>query len=264
MRAQEFVTEIERLHKGDYEGGKKYLYAPQAKKLMPLPGGSGLLYHVGGSNYSPMVTIWDPEGTSKAAPPTQSRFEFDSEYRARLKKWQAEQTRGVKPPQLIGKLILESVDVFPMKGAVKVGTITVDEEYRGRSIAKSLYGIVLTIMKRPLLAGNSQTPGGRRNWLSLSQIPGVEVRGWLKINDDYLDPRIDSGADKTIDTLMGKLGAQYLGKGAWFGDQFFSFDVQPGRTGKELEAAVKTQLNQVYNENYIVNTGLYAVWTGTA
>jgi len=265
MRATEFVTEIDRITKGDYEGGKKYLYAPVAKKLLPLPGGSGLLYHVGGSNYSPMVTIWDPEGTAEPTPPPRYTWELNSDYRDRLKKWQDQQNQGrTKPPQLIGKLALEGADAFPMKGAVRVGTITVDEDYRGRSIAKSLYGIVLTIMKRPLLAGNSQTPGGRRNWLSLSQIPGVEVRGWLRIDDDDLDTRIDSGADKTIDTLMGKLGAQYLGKGAWRGAQFFSFDVQPGRTGKELEAVVKTQLSQVYNENYKVNTGLYAVWTGQA
>jgi hypothetical protein len=145
-----------------------------------------------------------------------------------------------------------------------VGTITVDEDYRGLGIAKALYGIVLTIMKRPLLAGSSQTPGGRRNWLSLSQIPGVEVRGWLRIDDDDLDPRQVSGAEKNIDTLMGRLGAQYLGKGAYRGHQFFSFDVQPGRTGKELEAVVKTQLNRLYNESYHVTTGLYAVWNGAA
>jgi hypothetical protein len=264
MRSQEFVAEIERLRTGDYEGGKKYLYAPAVKKLMPLPGGSGLLYHVGGSGYSPMVTIWDPESTAEPTPPPRSFYDMNSEYQARLKKWQAQQARRGRQPQLIGKLALEAVDNFPMKGAVQVGTITVDEDYRGRSIAKSLYGIVLTIMKRPLLAGSSQTPGGRRNWLSLSQIPGVEVQGWLKIDDDDLDPRYDSGAAKNIDTLMGKLGAQYLGKGARRGDHFFSFDVQPGRTGKELEAAVKTQLNQVYNENYNVMTGLYAVWTGQA
>jgi hypothetical protein len=119
-------------------------------------------------------------------------------------------------------------------------------------------------MKRPLLAGSSQTPGGRRNWLSLSQIPGVEVRGWLKIDEERLDPNRIDDAEKNIDTIMGRIGAQYIGKGAWRGHQFFSFDVQPGRTGKELEAAVKTQLNQVYNETYKVKTGLYAVWTGAA
>jgi GNAT superfamily N-acetyltransferase len=264
LTSEEYLPEIERLRTGDYEGGKKYLYAPVAKKLLPLPGGSGLLYHVGGSTYSPMVTIWDPEGAGEATPPPRYTWEMNSEYQARLKKWQAQQARGVRQPQLIGKLTLENVDGFPMKGAVQVGTITVDEDYRGRGLAKALYGIVLTIMKRPLLAGSSQTPGGRRNWLSLSQIPGVEVQGWLRISDDELDFLEVPDAGKNIDTLMGKLGAQYLGKGAWRGDQFFSFDVQPGRTGKELEAVVKTHLSQVYNENYRVNTGLYAVWTGAA
>jgi hypothetical protein len=264
MRAQDFVTEIERLRTGDYEGGKKYLYAPVAKKLQPLPGGSGLLYHVGGSTYSPMVTIWDPEGAGEANPPPRYSWEMNSEYQSRLKKWQAQQARGVRQPQLIGKLTLENVDGFPMKGAVQVGTITVDEDYRGRSIAKALYGIVLTIMKRPLLAGSSQTPGGRRNWLSLSQIPGVEVQGWLKIDDDDLDFLQVPNAGKNIDTIMGRIGAQYIGKGAWRGHQFFSFDVQPGQTGKELEAVVKTQLNRLYNEDYKVSTGLYAIWTGQA
>jgi GNAT superfamily N-acetyltransferase len=264
MRSQEFLPEIERLRTGDYEGGKKYLYAPQTKKLLPLPGGSGLLYHVSSSNYSPVITIWDPEGSSEATPPARSPYEMNFEYQARVKKWQTQQAQGVRQPQLIGKLTLESVDEFPMKGAVQVETITVDEDYRGRGLAKALYGIVLTIMKRPLLAGSSQTPGGRRNWLSLSQIPGVEVRGWLKIDEERLDPNRIDDAEKNIDTIMGRIGAQYIGKGAWRGHQFFSFDVQPGRTGKELEAAVKTQLNQVYNETYKVKTGLYAVWTGAA
>lgn len=265
MRSQEFVAEIERLRTGDYEGGKKYLYAPAAKKLMPLPGGSGLLYHVGGSGYSPMVTIWDPEGTAEASPPARSSYEMNSEYRARVKKWQDQQARGSKQPQLIGKLTLEAVDGFPLKGAVQVGTITVDEDYRGRSIAKSLYGIVLTIMQRPLLAGSSQTPGGRRNWLSISQIPGVEVQGWLRIDNDRLDPALIDDAEKNIDTLMGRIGAQHLGqsrRGFYGGYQFFSFDVQPGRTGKELESVVKTQLNRLYNESYRVTTGLLATWTG--
>ena len=264
MRSQEFLPEIERLRTRDYEGGKKYLYAPQTKKLLPLPGGSGLLYHVSDSTYSPIVTIWDPEGSGESTPPPRYSYEMNSEYQARLKKWQAQQARGVRQPQLIGKLMLESVDEFPMKGAVQVDTITVDEDYRGRGIAKSLYGIVLTIMKRPLLAGSSQTPGGRRNWLSLSQIPGVEVQGWLKINEVRLDPSQIDDAEKNIDTIMGRIGAQYIGKGAWHGNQFFSFDVRPGRTGKELEAVVKTQLNRLYNEDYKVSTGLYAVWTGQA
>jgi hypothetical protein len=70
-------------------------------------------------------------------------------------------------------------------------------------------------------------------------------------------------AEKNIDILMGQLGAQYLGLDQR-GYQYFSFDVRPGRTGKELEAVVKTRLSQVYNEKYGVITGLYAVWNGAA
>lgn len=262
MRSKEFVAEIERIPGGDYTGGKQYLYSPAIKKLKPLPGGSGLLYHVGGSNYSSKVTIWDPAGTAEATPPARSSYETNSEYQARLKKFKAQQAQGAKQPQLIAKLTLEAVDGFPLKSAMRVGTITVDEDYRGRGIAKSLYGIVLTIMRRPLVAGDMQTPGGRRNWLSISQVPGAEVRGWVRIDNDDLDPRYNSGAAKNIDTIMGKLGAQYLGQSPGRYHQFFSFDVQPGRTGKELEAVVKTRLSQVYNKNYNVETGLYAVWTG--
>jgi hypothetical protein len=49
MRAQEFVTEIERLSKSDYTGGKGELdmyRTPSEKKLVPLPGGSGLFYSI--------------------------------------------------------------------------------------------------------------------------------------------------------------------------------------------------------------------------
>jgi hypothetical protein len=156
-----------------------------------------------------------------------------------------------------------------MPGAVKVGTITVDEDYRGMGIAKALYGIVLTIMKRPLLAGSSQTPGGRRNWLSLSQIPGVEMKGYVSVNDYKLDAdptlqgtQLAARAEKNIDTIMGKLGGQHIGHNKYDG-HYFAFDVKPNTTKQELEAYVDTNLSKVYTSSYSgSNSGLYAVWTG--
>jgi GNAT superfamily N-acetyltransferase len=274
MRSQEFLPEIERLTVGGYEGGKKYLYAPQTKKLTPLPGGSGLLYHVGGSNYSPMVTMWDPEGLDGAQEPgRRNPNELSSEYQARLKKWKAQQARGVKQPQLIAKLALSAVDQrFPIPGALQVETITVDEDYRGRGLAKALYGIVLSIMRRPLLAGKSQTPGGRRNWASLSQIPGVEVNGYVAIDDYDLDPANDPSplgkkqSEAMIDTLMGRLGAEYIGADTRgrTSQRFFAFPVQPNQTGAEMEAMVKTGLSKIYGQSSAVETGLYAIWNGAA
>jgi hypothetical protein len=135
-------------------------------------------------------------------------------------------------------------------------------------IAKALYGIVLTILKRPLLAGTSQTPGGRRNWVSLASIPGVEMKGWIAIDETQLDPTVSrySGttpaqANKNIDTLMGELGGQHIGQNS-YGTDYFAFDVRPNTTGTELEAAVKTKMSRVYGSNYDSNAGLYAVWTG--
>jgi hypothetical protein len=167
-------------------------------------------------------------------------------------------------------LSVESDSSFPLRRAVQVNTITVDEDYRGMSLAKALYGIVLTILKRPLLAGTSQTPGGRRNWVSLASIPGVEMKGWVALDETELDPTVSrySGTtpaqvNKNIDTIMGQLGGQHIGKNS-YGTVYFAFDVRPNTTGTELEAAVKTKLSQVYGSNYNSDAGLYAVWTGQA
>ena len=238
MRAQDFVTEIERLKTRDYAGGKSEIeyFAKSRAKLTSLPGGSGLLYNVRTGGFGPMVVIWDPQGPD------------------------AQPGR----PQPIGKLSLDSADRrVPIKGALQVGSITVDEDYRGRGIAKSLYGIVLSVMRRPLVAGGSQTPGGRQNWVSLAQIPGVEVRGWVSLDDWDFDARV-SNADqvsKRIDTLMGQLGAEYIGRTP-NKRHVFAFDVQPGRSEKEMQAVVNTQLSRVYNERYDAISGLYAIWTG--
>jgi GNAT superfamily N-acetyltransferase len=240
MRAHDFVTEIERLKARDYAGGKDEIeyVAKRRAGLAPLPGGSGLLYNVQGNRHEPMVVIWDPEGPD------------------------AQPGR----PQPIGKLSLYSYSQkVPLPGALQVGSITVDEDYRGRGIARSLYGIVLSVMRRPLVAGESQTPGGRQNWVSLAQIPGVEVRGWVSIDDSRFDSQhpntTEYAAEKTIDTLMGRLGAEYIGETPYHW-RVFAFDVQPGRSEKEMQAVIKTQLSRVYNEQPGVMSGLYAVWTG--
>jgi len=241
MRAQDFVTEIDRLRGSDYPGGKEEIgYAPKiVKNLQPLPGGSGLMYSVQDNKNSPLIVIWDPQGP------------------------EAQPNR----PQPIGHLRLESAERrMPLPGALEVNRITVDENYRGRGIAKSLYGIVLSVMRRPLVAGGSQTPGGRRNWVSLAQIPGVEVRGFVGIDDDDIDPRTHAWndrkfAEKRIDTIMGRIGAEYIGQTP-NQQRVFAFDVRPGRSEKEMEAVIKTTMNAVYNENPNYATGLYAVWTG--
>ena len=226
------ITEIEKIPKSAYPGGKHYLIynRKDLKGLQLLPGGSRLQYNIVGGARTPTVQIWDPAGPD------------------------------AKPnnPQMIGELRLDSVETeFPMMGSLAVNSITVDEDYRGQGIAKSLYGIVLSIMKRPLVSGSTQTPGGRRNWLSLGNIPGVQVHGYLNIRDDKIN-------DQEIDIIMGKIGAQYLGDKKKYGRtrRFFSFDVRSADNKAELASVVKTRLSKLYNQDYNIETGLYAVWGG--
>jgi hypothetical protein len=129
----------------------------------------------------------------------------------------------------------------------------------------------LYTLKLTLLAGSEQTQGGRRNWSSLSQIPGVEVKGIVTVDDYDLGPetqaqanKVNAGvknkANKIIDTVM-QLGGDYLGDDE-HGDYCFGFDVVPG-TG-ELAPAVKTAMNKIYTNSYNSYQGndLFARWVG--
>ena len=289
VNGDEELTEIERLSPSGFEGGKEHLNREYdaGKIIRKLPGGSGLLYSIedeGSGDFK--IRLWDPVNKGEFQSldqPLKYSWMNNREYRERVRRWEqrnkdfhAKFRRA--PGKLIGELTVHKAYGLPLKNAVQVGVITVDEDYRGVGLAKALYGIVLTIMKRPLVAGSSQTPGGRKNWVSLSQIPGVEMKGYFAvdatdlhtIDPSKLNPKWDDVAwakrnnkqvDKTIDTIMGKLGGQYIGKNTANDQLYFAFDVRPDTTGKELKAYVDTQLTKVYGD-YNSSTGLYAIWTG--
>lgn len=275
MRAIEFNEGIATMQAGDFRGGKKSLQIPMSFKNTPtqLPGGSGFVYTVTSPGYSAEINIWDPKNpdyiNAATSRPVKGPKESQWAYLQRVESWN---NFKITPGQLIGALEISPARWFPLPGALQVEVITVDEDYRGQGIATALYGIVLTIMKRPLVAGDSQTPGGRRNWVSLASIPGVEMKGYVGIEDYNLTPNSRNSrgyqgnkeqAEKNIDTIMGKLGGDYIGQGGRDrgNDEFFSFDVQPNSTGKELEAYVKTQLSKIYG-NTAFTSGLYAIWSG--
>jgi len=278
MRAAEFLNEIEKLRKSGYEGGKdamRYDYGRE-KTVRPVPGGTGLLYSITSDYDSHEIKIWDPQVKEYTpdAPPKKESWMTKAEYERYVERWEERSNQRKKefarsPGHLVGKLDVGLIGRdFPIQGAVQVGTITVDEDYRGRGIAKALYGIVLTVMKRVLVAGSSQTPGGRQNWASLSQIPGVEMKGYIEVEDYELitNPQLKNKqavqwAEQTIDTIMGQLGGQYIGDSQ--GNHFFAFDVRPDTTGRELQAYVDTKLNRVYTNGYRSDgAGLFARWVG--
>jgi GNAT superfamily N-acetyltransferase len=243
------LTEIERISKDDFTGGKDYLNlngpAKNRKNIKPLPGKSGFYYHISQeSMYGGIaISILDKSGK-----------------------------------KTIGYLTITNQKSFPIPNTYGVHAITVDEDYRNQGIGKALYGIVLTILKVTLISGVSQTPGGRKNWLSLANIPGVDIKGYVvleeydiktdreidkKSHDKYDIERINrrnARAEKRINVLMGKLGGQYMGSAE--DDVYFAFDVVPGTS--ELQPAVKTALSKLYYSEYDVEffTGLYAQWSG--
>jgi GNAT superfamily N-acetyltransferase len=79
--------------------------------------------------------------------------------------------------------IVGELDIVYTHGPAKtwsVDNVAVDPAYRGRGIAKALYGIALSILRLPIEAGQLQTRGGQQMWLMLNSIPGVEVVGYAQ------------------------------------------------------------------------------------
>lgn len=233
MRAYELheiarMSPFNNLSKKNIDAAVKYKQV--SKDVKPLPGGSGLTYRIIQKNQEIMISILDSN-----------------------------------TEEVVGYLKAESDKLekyFPIKNAHSVSMIAVDPERRGQGIAKSLYGVYLSILKYPLLAGSSQTPGGRQNWLSLTKIPGVIVRGYVMIQDKNFNNEDSSVEfDKFIDSIMA-MGGEYLGNSPSGKLRYFSFDVEPGNG--ELQPAVKKQLQLYSNTSYLFHqeVGLYAVWGG--
>jgi hypothetical protein len=250
MRANEFITEISRLHAGSYTGGKEELSNLDAvNTTAKLPGPSGLVYSIQKSGTSWIIKIWHPEGDRSTIPAPYRRYYYTDEVYKKVVDQHIKQVNKA-PGLLVGQLEL-SQSSLPMPKAFQVDIITVHEDYRGVGIAKALYGVALSILKVTLAAGDSQTPGGRKNWVSMYNIPGVEIKGYVRVYDLSFD-------DDVIDIIMSKLGGQYIGKRNL--NYYFAFDVLPTTTQDELEAHVNTELSSVYGDAW--DTGLYATWTG--
>jgi len=140
MDSQSNLKEIARIPQGDF-GDKDTLVAPKHDvEKKELPGGSGFTYAVDKTGTGNLeIMIFD--GDTLAA-------ELD---------------------------LFETQDVT---GAWRVETVAVNPEYRSRGLGKALYGIALSILRLTVEAGDTQTKHGRRMWLMLNSIPGVEVVGY--------------------------------------------------------------------------------------
>lgn len=240
------LYEISRMDRRHYTGGKDWLptysndvFDMKMRMAKPLPGGSGWYYFVENTDYFCRIKIVDPN--------------------IKIDNWGSRDA--------IGALDLKKV-VWPTP-AMRVDVITTHEDYRGMGVAKALYGIALSILKVTLLAGDSQTPGGRRNWVSLSNIPGVDVMGYGKLEDDVFDT---AGVDRREDALelitqaIVDVGADFIGTIKEYGEPYhiFVFPVT-ANPDQELQNAIDDAKFSVYGGEYpyaFAETGLMAKWTG--
>ena len=269
MRANEFLTEIDRMPADAYTGLTGLRPTTDTGKVKKLPGGSGLLYGVNKQDSYTNIMIWDPKdpeykklkGSFTPKEPVQGSVESNRDYLERAAIWDKARKLSGMPGKLVGKLSVYDINNFPLGNAVAVNTIAVSPEYQGKGIAKSLYGIVLTILNKILIAGESQTPGGRRNWVSLSKIPGVELKGYFIMNADLFDSKKTNKKliDNYLEIIMGELGGNHIGKSGNF--EYFAFDVKPNQTNDEIEAEVNTKLSSIYsNRDDGIHVGMYAIW----
>jgi len=173
--------------------------------------------------------------------------------------------------QIIGDLALAPVKDFPMQPAYTVEFITVIEDYRGMGIGNLLYKIALRDQGIQLIAGESQTVGGRRNWISLSKTPGVTISGWGWVN---VSEQANSNPElvkiqKKFEKSMTKAGATSLGvnKGPSntlsraINKQWYLFPVHAGeKEFKAINNAIKIYYNDVYNLPFLYKVGLLANW----
>jgi hypothetical protein len=160
---------------------------------------------------------------------------------------------------------------FPLQPAYTVEFITVTEDYRGMGIGNLLYKIALRDQGIQLIAGESQTVGGRRNWISLSKTPGVIISGWGWVN---VSEQANSNPElvkiqKKFEKSMTKAGATSLGvnKGPSntlsraINKHWYLFPVHAGeKEFKAINNAIKIYYNDVYNLPFLYKVGLLANW----
>lgn len=158
--------------------------------------------------------------------------------------------QDIKNPYIIGAISLFSRQNTP-PNTLQVRSIAVHPEYRGHGIAKALYG--LSLLPKPdglgatLLSDFSQTPGGMKNWLNLSKIPGVEVTGLIQIEKISLEllkkmPRIEQSRVNIMSDLLGKVGGFYFDENNY--SYFYQIPVE--MIGEKLENAVRNSMLKIY------------------
>ena len=90
-----------------------------------------------------------------------------------------------------------------LKKAYHISYVAINKEYRGKGLSVKMYNFLLNKLDFLLFSDTTQTPGSRGLWRSLYDQPGINVMGFIKIDDVLL-------YEQTVDGIMN-LGGLYLG-----------------------------------------------------
>jgi hypothetical protein len=246
------INEIELMRGSDFEGGSEFLnnykisdaeYKKLAAegKLKKLPGNNSYTYQVTERGLSSEITILDPN------------------------------KNGGNNNKVIAVLDVGPPSSTPIENVVEVGIITVDQKYRGQNLAKALYGIVLLPppvgLGKILFSGTDQTPGGQRNWASLSKIPGVEITGYMMFYNNESRRGGGPEQDAALEELLGKVGGVYMGEtrlAVWY-EVPIELVTKPNKLSQYLEVSPKTNRLTIYGNTFgkgRYRSGLIAKYVG--
>lgn len=227
------INEIQRLEPKDVTTSTDEIKVKNygSLKTKPLPGGAGYLYAE--VENGPMYDIYIIDPDKPSSKPTEN---------------------GKPTPGLcVAQMQLLRDATFPDPKAYSVKFVEVIDAYKSRGLGKALYGVALYLAKLTLIAGDKQTPSGRKQWVSLTKINGVEVKGYVMVEAYATDD------EDLIDSIESDLYAERIGKGK-YGEIYFSFDLK--YNGTELESDPPSKINLYSNEEQIDDyvVGMFAKW----
>ena len=87
------------------------------------------------------------------------------------------QIEGVLPLKKLYRRVFELTLSKVKSNVYTIDMMAIDKQFQGFSITGKLYKMVMKKLNIILEAGQSQSPGGRGIWCSLSSVPGVQVFG---------------------------------------------------------------------------------------
>jgi hypothetical protein len=155
--------------------------------------------------------------------------------------------------EIVAAANLDKYVIPSLSNTYEVSSIGVTYHHQKRNLAKTLYQIALYPeygLNLTIVSGNSQTPGGIRNWVSLIKMPNISVTGYIQINPDH------PYYQKYVDTVLNDLDGKYLGD--FEGSQVYEFPVKYHTNLNRVDNAVADKISTISVYDGHTTTGMIA------